>query len=784
MVILFESCGELGGRGSDELDQLRGLLDLGPVALDHNRRMVARLWWRACCQAVELEEADWLADPWPGGSSAEIALSALRDEPDVAARAETMLHLARVANLVLAGALPHQVRSELRRAADAWPSDGPGPTLHPFPRLTTGENPHVDTVNGLFEKLAAESPGLDLFALRELLWELLGESGWSNGSGVEVRFLLDEGQAGFVVTITAERRTHGGGRCFRDPRDLTGVLLRRDLLDSVATAWNFARSQQQSGGTEDEHDVRWRVSVPGGRREIAGTSGGASFVVAFLALLSAEPIRIDPTVALTGTVDEQGTIGEVYTAGYVNKLEAAHQARLRVIVPSADLERARDRAPRGLHLSDAADAKAALTDASMCGPLYGVPPLPADYRPTPDVGRVTTALLGRTGGAAVVGPPGAGKSVVANAAVRAPEVRRRFVDGIVWVRPHASEHEGRAWSADAPQPDPVLTEVVEAVEAVLTRTDVDLATDRLQRAVRDVSVLLVLDDVGDNGRMKAFERLGPRVGVLVTTRSGRVARAVGGTTVPVPPTSTFPAYATVALLLLSVVLASSAWIHRGSSLPSSGTVTVQGQVVDEDTAVPLDVQRRIPVRVTGGPVMEASDVQLVTLLGGVPVCPGPVRRITAICPKATLSSVGGTAASATLDFPRGRFLVAGTAQAELRLSSCGEDACRVRFEIEPRRRNSLVPTAPLLLAGLLLGVAAYSTRLALDPSDVRPFGLQVATVLVPWTMFLMCALWLLNGANPLGTAIWLIGSAGALVALRQYAPPRQQGTGSTTPTTR
>jgi hypothetical protein len=768
VCVLFESCGELGRRGSDALTEIRRLSLLPPLELDKKRSSIADLWWRACCQAVEVQDFGWLDQQWPGPAPIRTPLNVIAYSDEIGARARAMAGLARVAILLVTQEKPEtDVLHELREAAAAWPRAVGTPTLA-IGRVRTGEsNAYVADAIRMIGRLGGDAATLDLLSVRELLLELLGDTQWNDSTTVEARLLLAHSE-GLVGTFHVESRAGGTGQCFRDPRDLTGLVLGDRFRGSLTTAWDFTRAYRESESSVSQRDVRWRVTVPGGDLpDIEGPSAGACFAVAFVAATGPKAIRIDPRVAVVGEVDAEGQIHSVHPLSYRTKLAAARKAELRVVLPSDDRAAASEIAPR-LQLLAAVDVSEALLKASARADPYGFGPGPAKYEESPSflraVEAVEVALAAGSEPVTVVGPEGSGKSVLVHAVAQSDRIRRTFVDGVIRVPPHVPEVSGPEFSAEASEANQPLTAIVAAVEDVLAGSGVDAAADRLRKAVKRRAVLLVIDNASASQPMHAFTQLDDDVRVLVASRDARVARVLGGTVVPIRPPSSIPARVTAVFVLLSAIFTTWSYLHRGSTVPSSGTLSVQGQEVHPDRAVPLDLRRRIPVRFTGGQTPQADEVHLVFRVGGLPICVGPLSRITALCPSADMAT-SSRAFNATLDAQPARFFIAGRAKAELRLRDCDAAVCIFRFDVVPIRHNGLGLTPPIAVAAALLGFCIYATKRALDPSDVRRPGVQVATVLVPWAVLLRVVVWLLGGVNPLGTAIWLSVAAAVAVAL-------------------
>jgi hypothetical protein len=119
---------------------------------------------------------------------------------------------------------------------------------------------------------------------------------------------------------------------------------------------------------------------------------------------------------------------------------------------------------------------------------------------------------------ALIGMGGAGKSALAAAFARAAESRRAFADGIVWLRIGTK---------------PNLLQAFRLLGAAFNDdlglyVDEGLAAARLPRLLADKVCLIVLDDVWEVEHAASFvDILGPRCRLLVTTRDGGLADALG-----------------------------------------------------------------------------------------------------------------------------------------------------------------------------------------------------------------------------------------------------------------
>ncbi len=164
------------------------------------------------------------------------------------------------------------------------------------------------------------------------------------------------------------------------------------------------------------------------------------------------------------------------------------------------------------------------------GALHAVPDLPRQFvaRAT-DAAELKRAVLSATEqlagvsaakSAGVFGQGGIGKSVLAAAVARDDEVRRAFADGVYWL-------------TFGQQPNVVALQ--ETLAEMLTGSRVEFETSNigtiaLRDKLRDKECLVVLDDVWHAPHAEAFDVLGPRSRLLVTTRDRQVLTGLGAAT--------------------------------------------------------------------------------------------------------------------------------------------------------------------------------------------------------------------------------------------------------------
>ncbi len=161
------------------------------------------------------------------------------------------------------------------------------------------------------------------------------------------------------------------------------------------------------------------------------------------------------------------------------------------------------------------------------GKLFQAPPLPTYYvdRPeyTKDLKNRLLAELPDTGSLVVSvihGLGSVGKSILATALAYDVEVQAHYSDGILW-------------ATLGQQPD-VLSLLSGWVQALgdydFKPTSVEAATTHLRTLLHDKAILLVVDDAWETKHAQAFSVGGSRCQVLVTTREGAIADALGAST--------------------------------------------------------------------------------------------------------------------------------------------------------------------------------------------------------------------------------------------------------------
>ena len=121
--------------------------------------------------------------------------------------------------------------------------------------------------------------------------------------------------SGVMLNITAEVKP-GKGRVLVDTQPLMGVVFQ----DAANTAVYVA--ENRTGVSLDGSDVIFSINAPGQIPSVDGPSAGALMTLLVISAVENKPIRED--VTLTGTIDQNGTIGAI--GGVVQKAQAAKAA--------------------------------------------------------------------------------------------------------------------------------------------------------------------------------------------------------------------------------------------------------------------------------------------------------------------------------------------------------------------------------------------------------------------------------------------------------------------------
>jgi hypothetical protein len=165
--------------------------------------------------------------------------------------------------------------------------------------------------------------------------------------------------------------------------------------------------------------------------------------------------------------------------------------------------------------------------AGSAGQLHGVPALGDDIVDRPDeLSELRTLLLslapalGLTGTSTMglQGQGGIGKTVLATALARDPQVLAAFPDGIFWVTLGEGTDMGLKQQ-----------ELLSLVDPTATPQNPWEIRQRLVEVLADKQTLLMVDDIWTSQAGREFQLTGPRGRVLYTTRDERVLDDVGAT---------------------------------------------------------------------------------------------------------------------------------------------------------------------------------------------------------------------------------------------------------------
>jgi hypothetical protein len=166
------------------------------------------------------------------------------------------------------------------------------------------------------------------------------------------------------------------------------------------------------------------------------------------------------------------------------------------------------------------------------------PPLPPNHVVRLELlRRLRAALLDGAGDSprlvGVWGMGGSGKSVLAAALGRDPAVRRRFPD-VAWVRlePPTGDLAARR-DVLAQRQQELMAQLTPAGQVAGEVTDVEQGRNRLAELLRDRAFLLVIDNVWTAEDVDAFDVLGQRGALLVTTRNAGLVHTMGAAEVEV-----------------------------------------------------------------------------------------------------------------------------------------------------------------------------------------------------------------------------------------------------------
>ena len=160
------------------------------------------------------------------------------------------------------------------------------------------------------------------------------------------------------------------------------------------------------------------------------------------------------------------------------------------------------------------------------GKLVAVPTLPDHYLEQGDRIRalrdmvladlrkpvVVSAASGRVG---LYGMGGIGKSLLANALARRPEIRREFPDGVYWVT-----------LGQQPALVQLQHDLAKSLGDQSAFTTAEQGRERLRELLQDRAALLILDDAWHREHAEAFNVIGPRCRILLTTRDSSLVTAL------------------------------------------------------------------------------------------------------------------------------------------------------------------------------------------------------------------------------------------------------------------
>ncbi|MBD2224473.1 NB-ARC domain-containing protein [Calothrix anomala] len=168
-------------------------------------------------------------------------------------------------------------------------------------------------------------------------------------------------------------------------------------------------------------------------------------------------------------------------------------------------------------------------DRQALGNLTNVPELPPHFLPreeelTPLKQKVLSStkqpvgITGKSRRVGVQGMGGIGKTVLATALARDEEVRKAFPDGVLWVT-FGQTPQILTWQS-------YLAQALGEKQAAFT--EVGLAKARLRELFAEKACLLILDDIWRLDDATAFDVLGERCQMLITTRDGAIVTGLGG----------------------------------------------------------------------------------------------------------------------------------------------------------------------------------------------------------------------------------------------------------------
>lgn len=287
-------------------------------------------------------------------------------------------------------------------------------------------------------------------------------------------------------------------------------FVRRLYCDLVAMGFDvwFDRVDLPSRQLTFHQEIKDAIRARARLLLVAGPQAASSEYVreeCLFALESEKPVL--PVLRSGGFDDVPACVGKVHCEDFRD--DAAYRAQLLKLV--ANLRRPRAR----------------------LGALWAVPELPRNHVARRELlQRVKETLLADvrapvvvTGAAArtgLHGMGGIGKSLLAAAVARDPDVRRAYPDGAIWL------HCG-------PRPDPLRLQrqIVAALGGEATFCDETQGRGVAREVLLNKAVLLVFDDVAQAAHVTQVAELGPRCRALVTTRDAGVLRNLQCAMVPV-----------------------------------------------------------------------------------------------------------------------------------------------------------------------------------------------------------------------------------------------------------
>ncbi|NMF66411.1 NB-ARC domain-containing protein [Brasilonema octagenarum] len=168
------------------------------------------------------------------------------------------------------------------------------------------------------------------------------------------------------------------------------------------------------------------------------------------------------------------------------------------------------------------------TNLATLDNLINVPDLPLHFLPRPEhLETLKQEVLGNTKKPVVItgmsrrvgvqGMGGIGKTVLATALARDEEVRQAFPDGVLWVT-----------LGQTPQLLSLQTELAKVLgDSQAVFTEIGLGKTRLRELLADKACLLILDDIWQREHAEAFDVLGERCQMLITTRDAAIITDLG-----------------------------------------------------------------------------------------------------------------------------------------------------------------------------------------------------------------------------------------------------------------